>query len=309
MSSSKQNPKGGKQAPGSAGPKQTSPLKQTAAQKRLAAQRAMAAANGVAAARRRRLLSILLPILAVVVVVGVLVIVKATTKSSKPENASAQAGTGVVAAVTGVPASVFDSVGVGSTSTPPKAVTGTPLTAGGLPRVLYVGAEWCPFCAAERWPLAVALSRFGTFTGLGQTASSPNDVYPNTPTLTFYGAKYTSKYISFTGAEIENGSKQTLATLSPADETLFTKTGGGSFPFVDIGGKYLVTSAQYDPQLLHGKTHAQVASALSDPSSSIGKAVIGSANTITASICASTNNQPANVCTSSGVVAAAKKLS
>jgi hypothetical protein len=59
--------------------------------------------------------------------------------------------------------------------------------------VLYAGAEYCPFCAAERWALATALSRFGTFTNLGTTASAGGQEYaPNTATLSFHGATYTS---------------------------------------------------------------------------------------------------------------------
>ncbi|MGH3290263.1 MAG: DUF929 family protein, partial [Trebonia sp.] len=53
-----------------------------------------------------------------------------------------------------------------------NAVSGPPLTRGGKPEVLYVGAEYCPYCAMENWPLIVALSRFGQFTGL-TTSRSP----------------------------------------------------------------------------------------------------------------------------------------
>ena len=47
----------------------------------------------------------------------------------------------------------------------------SPLTKNGLPEVLYVGAEYCPFCAAERWALIVALSKFGSFSKLHYTKS------------------------------------------------------------------------------------------------------------------------------------------
>src|SRR5215471_17073708 len=40
--------------------------------------------------------------------------------------------------------------------------SGAPLTSGGKPEMLYIGAEYCPYCAAMRWSMAVALSRFGT---------------------------------------------------------------------------------------------------------------------------------------------------
>jgi hypothetical protein len=64
------------------------------------------------------------------------------------------------------------------------------LTAG-KPLVVYIGAEYCPFCAAQRWPLVVALSRFGTFSGLSVTRSASEDVFPDTATLSFHSASYT----------------------------------------------------------------------------------------------------------------------
>ena len=180
--------------------------------------------------------------------------------------------------------------------------------------MLYVGAEYCPYCATERWAVAVALSRFGRFTGLGQTASSPSDVYPSTATLTFHGATYSSSYLSFTGKELQsnkvvNGTYATLDTLSVAQDALVTKLNkGGGIPFIDMGGKYTISGATYDPGVLKGKTHAEIAAALSDPTSAIAKGADGSANVITAAICVSTKDKPAEVCTSAGVKAAAAKL-
>jgi hypothetical protein len=67
-----------------------------------------------------------------------------------------------------------------------KPSVATLTSSDGRPRIVYVGAEYCPFCGAERWALAVALSRFGTFSGLRLIHSSSTDVDPNTPTLSFY---------------------------------------------------------------------------------------------------------------------------
>jgi hypothetical protein len=89
---------------------------------------------------------------------------------------------GAIAQLTPVPASVLDEVAVGTAMHEPSKITAPALTVDGKPRVLDVGAEYCPYCATEKWALVVALSRFGTFTGLGQTEPSPSDVYPNTAT-------------------------------------------------------------------------------------------------------------------------------
>ena len=53
--------------------------------------------------------------------------------------------------------------------------------------MLYYGAEYCPYCAAERWAIAAALSRFGTWSNLKITASSHTDVYAETHTFSYYG--------------------------------------------------------------------------------------------------------------------------
>ena len=117
----------------------------------------------------------------------------------------------MVSDLTSVPASTTDKIGNGGgqVSATPKAVTnGTPLTANGKPEMLYMGAEYCPYCAAERWAMIEALSRFGTFSGLSTIHSaSANgagqaEPYPNTPTWTFHGSSYTSKYLTFTPVEI-----------------------------------------------------------------------------------------------------------
>jgi hypothetical protein len=310
----------GRKAPGSArqggsrpaSAKGQTPAQQRAARKQAAAQRALAAQRG----QRRRWLVVGGAIAAVVVVVGVLVGLKVSTGSGKPASggaATVAASPQVVAAVAGVPASVLDQVGAGTVASPPKALTGPPLTADGKPRVLYVGAEYCPYCAAERWSLAVALSRFGTLTGLGATSSSPTDVYPNTATLSFHGAGYRSDVLSLTAKEIESNQPSgngyaPLDTLDPADATLFRDVGQGAFPFIDIGGRYAISGASYDPTVLQGRSRAQIAAALSDPASPIAKGVDGTANVITAALCRLTANQPGGVCTSAGVTAAAKLL-
>jgi hypothetical protein len=288
----------------------------TGAAKRLAAQRALAAANRERQARRRRLLTtVVAPITVIIVIAAVLVIVKLASGSSGPKSGTkARSASGSVqAAVTGVPASVLNTIGKGSVASAPSALSGAALSADGKPRILFVGAEWCPYCAAERWPLAVALSRFGTLTGLGEVSSSPTDVYPNTATLSFHGASYTSNVLSLTAKEIYSNQAQgnsyaPLDTLSTADAQLFSTVGKNGFPFLDIGGRYLVSSASYDPTLLKGKTQAQIAAALADPTSPIAKGIDGAANTLTAAICTLTSNQPAGVCTSAGVTAAAAAL-
>jgi hypothetical protein len=99
-----------------------------------------------------------------------------------------------------------------------------------------------------------------------------------------------------------------LQQPTPQQTALFTKYSGGSFPFVDIGNRYHVPQAQYLPSALAGLSWAQVAAAMRNPSSPVGKDIDGAANMITAAICNLTHDQPLNVCTSPGVTAASKSI-
>ena len=278
--------------------------RQQNAREKIAAQQAAARRAEV----RRRMLLTGGSVVAVLVIVVAFVVIKAFTGTASAGSNTATASAGVVTDLTSVPASTLKTVGKGSAlSYNPKPmipITGPPLTENGKPEVLYMGAEYCPFCATERWAMAQALSRFGTFSGLKFIHSDPSDVYPSTPTLTFYKSNYTSKYVAFTPVEETTVNKQPLQTPTSAQQALNGKydvppntSTAGSIPFVDLGNKFMLSGAQYDPQLLQGKTWAQVAAALKDPSNPIAQGADGAANTFTAAICKLTNNQPATACT------------
>jgi len=269
------------------------------------------------AERRRRVLLASGGIALVVVLALVLIVVK----PGRSPAAAAGASTGTTAQdlavsgeVTSVPAAAFNAVGAG-TASPLTTISGPALTAGGKPEVLYIGGEFCPYCAAERWALAAALSRFGTFSGLSLIHSSPTDVYPSTPTLSFYKSSYTSKYLTFAPVEWygEKDDSSTpfrhvyLQQPTPAQQAAFNTYAGQSIPFVDIGNKYQA-GAQYYPSDLQGMTWSQVAAAMRTPSSAVAKDIDGAANAITAAICTLTHGQPGGVCTSAGVTAAASSL-
>lgn len=210
-----------------------------------------------------------------------------------------------------VPVSVLDQVAAGKGVTPPKALpSGTPaLERDGKPQVLYIGAEYCPFCATERWPLVVALGRFGTFTNLGGTESgAAPEAFPQTPTFTFHGATYASDVLSFSGVETNTNQRGvsgygTLDTPTAAQQTLLQTydvkpytSQPGAIPFMMIGNRFVSVGASYDPTILQGMTRDQIATALSDPTSAVAQAVDGSANTLTAAICRATGGQPSSVC-------------
>jgi len=250
--------------------------------------------------QRRRTLAIggvTLALLAVAgIIIGALVSRSTPAPSHRPSTAGALPAD--VRANLRVPANVLAAVGIGSSSTQAlKNVTGPALTSTNLPEMLYIGAEWCPYCAAERWAMAVALERFGTFSPLHGVYSSSADVYPNTATLTFYGSTYTSKYLVFTPVENQDVNHNLLQAPTAAQQALWTKyePPGDGYPFVDIGNRF-VTTVTYNPQVLQGLTWSQIAADLHNPSSPVAQGADGSANLLTAAICKITGNTPASVC-------------
>jgi len=266
---------------------------------------------------RRRLLLAGGSVAVVIALVATLIAVKLTQPPphSAPA-ADARTTAQVQQQITGVPTATFNAVGTG-TATGLSTVTGQPpLTVNGKPEVLYMGGEYCPYCAAERWALAVAVSRFGTLSGLGLIHSSPTDIYANTPTLSFAKASYASKYLAFVAVEWfgEAADPGTpfghvyLQQPTVQQQALFAKYGGGAIPFVDIGNRYFLPQVQYLPSALASLSWTQVAAALHDPPTAVAKDIDGAANIITAAICALTNGQPGGVCHSAGVKAAAGSI-
>jgi hypothetical protein len=291
-------------------------IKQQSAREKIAAQRLAAQRLE----RRNRILITGGSTLLVLVIVAVFIVVK-LSQGSPAQAKSTVGGTllpaSVSAQVTGVPATTLDAVGKGAVAPSQlKPGLGGPLTSAGKPEMLYIGAEFCPYCAAERWAMAAAVSRFGTLSGLRFLHSSPTDIYPNTATLSFYRSSYTSKYLSFVPVEWYGEQDDPSTPLRhvylqhPTQQQvgLFSKYSGGAIPFVDIGNQYQVPQAQYVPSALAGLSWAQVAAAMRDPGSAVGKDIDGAANMITAAICKLTRGQPGGVCASAGVTAASGSI-
>lgn len=111
----------------------------------------------------------------------------------------------------------------------------TPLIINGKPSVIYIGAISCIYCGENRWAMALALSRFGSFNSLYTGFSSLGDgdlptlywIPQNyTATLPRFGNDYSSNYINFFSAEYDSPIK-----------------GGFSFPASTDPIQYFVTNA------------------------------------------------------------------
>ena len=266
--------------------------------------------------RRRRILTI--SIVAVVVALLVVVYFIATLEAAP---ASPLIGKPVPSSflqqITGVSDATLASVGKSSSATPPVSISGTALTSGGKPEVVYIGGEFCPFCAIERWSLIMALSHFGTFQGLEYMMSSGTDVNPNTPTFTFANTTYTSNYISFVPVEEfgREGTSQVIQTLSSEQQSLVSQfdtcaatNQNGGIPFVDVANQYAVNcGAQFTlsntpgaaSDYIVGMNWTQIASQLNDPSSPIAQRIDGAANYLITAICKVTGESPSAVCVQS----------
>ncbi len=274
---------------------------------------------------------------ALLVVAAIVVIFMLVANHNKPSSTGGSASSATLAPasvlgpVTNVSPATFAQVGTAGLqnflvptnkggSTPPPL-----LGPSGRPEFFYYGAEYCPYCAAQRWGIIVALSRFGSFSNLHLATSSADDVYASTPTFTFYKSSYSSKYVDFVSVESDGPVQgQPLQTPSAQEQQLFTTFDGppyfstsASIPFINIGNRYLVQGASYDPGVLRTNqndpssaplTQQDIAAALTNPGSPITKGIVGTANYMTAAICQMTKQQPASVCAAAPVPAIEQSL-
>jgi hypothetical protein len=206
-----------------------------------------------------------------------------------------------------VPDATLEAVGLPSVVTPPSSYSGQQtLTDQGKPAIVYVGAEFCPFCAMQRWALVVALSRFGTFSHLGQIiSSSSTDVYPGIQSWSFDGSSFSSPSVTFDPAEIYSSTPtasgngyEPLQSLSPLQKQVYDaydQTNRG-WPFLDIGNHFVAVGSATSPAVLEGLSLDQTASDVSDPSSAVAQAIDGTANYFIAAICSVVGNDAAPVC-------------
>ncbi|HLK75448.1 MAG TPA: DUF929 family protein [Streptosporangiaceae bacterium] len=267
------------------------PAKQRA-RERIAAERA---AKKRAEARQRFLVAGG-AITAVLAIVVALVVVKLTASPAHRTASESTAPATVARQVTTVPAATLAQVSPGQAVTLLEKVNkpGPLLRINGKPAVVFVSEESCPFCAAERWALAVALSQFGTWSQLGITKSSATDIYPNTATLSFRTARYRSADLMLNTTELTDNVGHPLQPQTALDARLIASYDvppyvnsvdqSGAVPFLDIGNQYILAGAQYNPQVLAGLSATQIASQLATPSSPVAQAIDGAAKVIVAAI-------------------------
>ena len=251
-------------------------------------------------------------IIGAVIIAFLLIVILKSPTTNNSSAADALAPQKLINQITSIPDTVFNQIGIGTSTVKATPISGKPyLSSKGLPQVLYIGAEYCPYCAAERWSVVIALSKFGTFKNLGTTHSSSTDVYPDTQTLSFHGSSFTSKYIGFVPVEeftniptssgytkLDNPTSYQQSLMNTYDAPPYTTSSNqGAIPFIYFNGKYMIVGATYSPQPLQNQSYQNIADALTNVKSPIAKGVIGAANNFTATVCKITNNQPVTACT------------
>jgi hypothetical protein len=277
------------------------------ARERIAAQQAAARR---AERRRRGVIAggSVVVVLAVIAAIFIASRTRAPVKASPPVTSSA-----IAAQVTGLPPTAFNAVGPG-TAAALRAISkpSAELIPHGKPEILYMGGEYCPYCAAERWAIAAAVSRFGRLSGLQLIHSAPDD--GDIATLSFYRSRFTSKYVAFVPVEVYGEASDPatpfghvyLQRPTATEASLFARYAGAAIPFLDIANRYLLSGVSYQPSDLAGLTWSRIAAAMHDSGSPIARDIDGAANVLTAGICAATHGQPASVCASLGVARASR---
>ena len=259
-------------------------------------------------------------IVLIVAVVGIIV-----WQSNRPQaTVSSTVTNNTFNQLTHIDANVSDAIGSGSVDTNVSQIlkaskSGTPVLKGpnGKPEIFYMGAEYCPYCAAQRWSMIIALSHFGTFSKPLTAIKSSED---NIMTYSFYQGSYTSNYIYFDPKEVQDNqqSPQNLQSLTSQETQLVTTydappytsaQSANSYPFLDVANQYVSAGSYASPDLFMGSSsYDSIFSQIKNPTTDLSRGVLGAANYMTAEICQVTQNQPANVCTDPAIQQIEQKL-
>jgi thiol-disulfide isomerase/thioredoxin len=266
--------------------------------------------DDVKRARRRRTLTttVIIAVLMTAVVIGIILLQRQTQVTDT------LVGTPISSSMHGYLSGVsnnslnaaINSQGITSL----QQVAGTGLTSNGKPEFLYIGAEYCPYCAAERWSIIIALSKFGNFSGLTYMLSSSSDTPSNIPTFSFVHASYSSFYVAFVSVEVQDRNRNTLQAPTSDQQNLINQWDpGGAIPFIDVGGQYVIhpapssptlhSGAQFDPGILVGQNWTQIGQQLDNPSNTVTQRINGAADTLISAICKVDNGLPTTVCSQS----------
>jgi len=257
----------------------------------------------------------------IAVIIGAFVLInhwQNAAQANSPASKGQAVDSTVLQELTGISPSTWEAINTGNVTQPFTDINGSSTLKGpnGLPEVLYIGGDYCPNCAAQRWAMINALSRFGTFSNLSQIQSYEGSI----STFSFEGSSYSSQYVDFVGRETQgntvdsSGNYVALDTLTTSEQQIFQQDdSGGSIPFIDIGNSYKAIGASFQYSVLqdsggNSRSWEDIASSLGDTSSPLAQNILGTANYLTAAICSIDNQQPGSVCGTSVIQTLEKSL-
>jgi hypothetical protein len=184
-------------------------------------------------------------------------------------------------------------------------------TKSGKTLVFFLGAGFCPFCAAERWAVVEALKNFGTWENLPEDFSAEKDEkYLNIPTFNFPNASYSSRYVEFQAIEtadrhfnaIDNGGRDPYGILENYNPDQI-------IPFTLIDGQFMQAGCGYSPKLFEGLDHDKVREQILDPPSALGSSIKNETAFLTALMCSTLKNYAEGVCSENNIKELIKQLS
>ncbi len=213
----------------------------------------------------------------------------------------------------------------------------------GKPTVVYLGAISCVYCGENRWAMALALSRFGSFQQLfwGYSALQDGDVptiywapaHFNSSAATEYGNFYNSSLINFVSIEysspitqgfnmgtltyfqqeataranpVYGNATKILIDLNDYSGTPDTIWGKFSVPSADAVNFGTATSATNTTIPMASFTHQEILAGLAKPSSDFSWAEYAAADYYVALVCASGNIR-APICGQSSIATMASQ--
>ncbi len=214
----------------------------------------------------------------------------------------------------------------------------------GKPTVVYLGAISCVYCAENRWAMALALSRFGSFQQLfwGYSALQDGDVptfywapaHYNATAATGFGNFYTSNYVNFVsieysspitqgfnmgtlsyfqqeavaqGSPVYANATRLLIALNDYAGTPDTIWGKFSVPSADAVNFGTATANTNTTIPMASMTHQQVSASLAQPSTGFAWTEYAAADYYVALVCAS-GSISAPICTQSPIATMASQM-
>ncbi len=169
----------------------------------------------------------------------------------------------------------------------------TPFLIGNKVSFIYVGGQYCPYCAMERWAIVMALSNFGNFSNYSFIRSAEGNI----PTYDFVGITYTSNTVEFQGVEAYNNvappHSGQLESLTGDAATYYSKYGGTSIPFICIGGSIFQSGAgnSFDVNSFTGQSQSTIQNQISSKSGTLYDQIHSESQIITQLIYTNINSQ------------------